>query len=72
MTVSKNIRHLIKKEYIESIENQKDTRAKTITLTLKGKSITIKSLQKIELVDKIFLQTSTLKNKVYLTKYYEK
>lgn len=54
MTVSKSLKKLVAQGYIKREENQQDTRAKSVSLTKKGKEIASKLVPIIERIDKVF------------------
>lgn len=61
MTTSTLLRTLQAKEYVQRVEHTVDTRAKTVTLSAKGKKITVAALQEVSKYnDKYFsaLETS--------------
>ena len=54
MTVSKSLKKLVKANIIRRYEDEKDTRAKILELTQKGKDLTIKIVPLIEAADSKF------------------
>ncbi|MDX1957478.1 MAG: MarR family transcriptional regulator [Leptospiraceae bacterium] len=54
MNTSMVLRTLEKKGLVERVQHNKDTRAKTIDLTLKGKKIAKQSLETVEKFDELF------------------
>ncbi|MDF2530301.1 MAG: ohrR [Gammaproteobacteria bacterium] len=54
MTVSKSLKNLAAMDLIMRSENQKDTRAKSVYLTEKGKSLAMKLIPVVEKIDEQF------------------
>ncbi len=54
MTVSKSLRKLVSLEYVHRIEHQTDTRAKSVSLTKKGKDMVRKLVPMVEKIDSKF------------------
>lgn len=54
MTVSKSIKYLISAGYVNRVEHKVDTRAKSVSLTTKGKSLIKKVIPIVEQVDSEF------------------
>lgn len=54
MTVSKSLKTLQKNRFVDRFENESDTRAKTIILTILGEELAIKALKAVEEVDRKF------------------
>ncbi len=57
MTTSTVLRTLEKKGYVTRVDNQKDARAKNITLTNAGKKCAEKAVKKVEECDRDFFKT---------------
>ncbi len=56
MTVSKSLKKLVSQGYINREESQKDTRAKCVHLTLKGKELVSRLVTIVEGVDESFFR----------------
>lgn len=54
MTVSKSLKKLVENGFIKRIEHKEDTRAKSVSLTAKGKAMTAKLVQLVEKIDEDF------------------
>ncbi len=54
MTVSKSLKKLVAQGYIKRMEHKQDTRAKSVSLTKKGKTIAAKLVPIVEKIDEIF------------------
>ena len=54
MTVSKSLKKLVAENYVKRAEHKKDTRAKSVSLTSKGKAMTSKLVPMIEKIDEDF------------------
>lgn len=54
MTVSKSLRILVENNLIDRFENPKDTRAKSVCLTAKGKALAQQLVPVVEAVDSVF------------------
>ena len=54
MTVSKSLKSLEKEALVMRAEDKTDTRAKTITLTKKGKVLTMEAIKVVEKIDDTF------------------
>ena len=58
MTVSKALKKLVDRELVKREEDQTDTRAKTVTLSHKGKALINKLVPIVEKNDKIIIRLS--------------
>lgn len=54
MTVSKSLKKLVSDGIIKRLENQEDTRSKSVHLTKKGKALSSKLVPLVEKADKQF------------------
>ena len=54
MTVSKSLKKLVALEYVNRIEHETDTRAKSVTLTEKGKEMVRMLVPVVEGIDSVF------------------
>ena len=54
MTVSKSLKKLVAENYVKRAEHKKDTRAKSVSVTSKGKAMTSKLVPMIEKIDEDF------------------
>jgi len=54
MTVSKSLKILVGQNYIKRVEDTKDTRAKSVFLTKKGKTLIAKLVPIVENIDEVF------------------
>jgi DNA-binding MarR family transcriptional regulator len=54
MTVSKSLKNLVAAGYVSRLEHKTDTRAKSVTLTEKGKQMVCHLVPIVEKIDKIF------------------
>ncbi|HFU75063.1 MAG TPA: MarR family transcriptional regulator [Bacteroidetes bacterium] len=70
MTVSKSLKTLEKNYLILRTENEKDTRAKTITLTDKGLNLAVKSIEIVEDIDIHFFAKLNIEEKENLNKIF--
>ena len=57
MTVSASLKKLSLENLIKRNEHEKDTRAKSVTLTTKGKELTQQLVKLVEQVDKVFFSS---------------
>jgi len=57
MTISKALKKLATQSYIQHVEHHQDTRAKSVHLTKKGKTMAAKLVPLIEQIDKAFFGT---------------
>jgi len=61
MTVSKSLRKLVAIGYVNRIEHETDTRAKSVTLTERGKKMVRKLVPIVERIDSVFFGKSSEK-----------
>jgi DNA-binding MarR family transcriptional regulator len=54
MTVSKSLKKLVDMKYVKRLEHENDARAKSVSLTVKGKELTVKLIPFVEAVDHRF------------------
>lgn len=59
MTTSKTIRLLEKKELVNRVSDENDTRAKTVALTSKGSAVLSEAIPVVEKVDRLFFQVDS-------------
>lgn len=68
MTVSKALKKLVVCSYVSRLEHTKDTRAKSVTLTEKGKGLVRTLVPIVEKIDKLFFdKASAQEQKVLMT-----
>ena len=72
MTVSKSLKTLEKNTFVLRSENEKDTRAKTITLTKSGIKLAIKSVKIVEDIDAKFFSKLNRENREKLNSLFSK
>lgn len=68
MTVSKSLKKLVTENYITRAEHKNDTRAKSVRLTIKGKSMASKLVPIIENIDEAFFGVLSKSNQQSLVK----
>jgi MarR family transcriptional regulator, organic hydroperoxide resistance regulator len=68
MTVSKSLKKLVAENYVRRTEHKKDTRAKSVHLTVKGKTMTSKLVPVIEKIDEDFFGVMSTTNQRSLVK----
>jgi DNA-binding MarR family transcriptional regulator len=62
MTVSKSLKKLVADGFIKRIEHKKDTRAKSVHLTAKGKTMVYKLVPIVEKIDEKFFGVMSTAN----------
>ena len=72
MTVSKSLKELVSKNFIERFEHEKDTRAKKIILTKIGEEKAIKAVKIVEKIDTEFFSKLDFEEKTNLNKAFIK
>lgn len=70
MTVSKSLKTLIQKNLVFRKENEKDTRAKNITLTKEGFTMAIKAIAIVEEIDYHFFKKLNAEEQTQLKKIF--
>jgi len=68
MTVSKSLKKLVALKLVHRIEHETDTRAKSVTLTVKGKVMTEKLVPLVEGIDSSFFGKTSAANQKALIK----
>lgn len=68
MTVSKALKKLVALGYVKRLEHEQDTRAKSVFLTAKGKTLTVKLIGIVEQIDEEFFGALTQKDRMELIK----
>ncbi len=69
MTVSKSLKKLVTIGFVNRIEHETDTRAKSVSLTEKGKEMVRRLVPIVEAIDRVFLATHRIKSKKILCKF---
>ncbi len=72
MTVSQSLKKLTAQGLIVRFENEKDTRAKSVQLTTKGRSLTKKLIQRVEYIDQVFFDKVSKSEQAMLIKILNK
>ena len=72
MTVSKSLKKLTSTGYVNRIEHQTDTRAKSVTLTEKGKRMVRKLVPIVEEIDRLFFDKVSANEQNSLIKIFKK
>ncbi len=72
MTISKSLKKLISIGYVNRVEHKTDSRAKTVSLTLKGKELVLKLIPVVERIDGEFFRKLGKDEQKYLLKILRK